>query len=36
MKKRITEIFILRYFNKTREIILKINSFNYVNDKVLS
>ncbi len=36
MKRRIIEAFILRYFNQTREIILKIDSFNYVNDEVLS
>ncbi len=36
MKRRITEVSILRYFNQTRKIILKINSFNYVNDEVLS
>ncbi len=36
MKKRMIEAFILRYFNQTREIILKIDSFNYVNDEVLS
>ncbi len=36
MKKRMIEAFILRHFNQTREIILKINSFDYVNDEVLS
>ncbi len=36
MKRRMTEAFIFRYFNQIREIILKINSFNYVNDEVLS
>ncbi len=30
------EASILRYFNQTREIILKINSFDYVNGEVLS
>ncbi len=36
MKRRMIEAFILRYFNQTREIILKTDSFNYVNDEVLS
>ncbi len=36
MKRRMIEAFIFRYFNQIREIILKINSFNYVNDEVLS
>ena len=36
MKRRMIKAFILRYFNQTRKIILKINSFNYVNDEVLS
>jgi len=30
------ETFILRHFDQTRETILEINSFNYVNDEVLS
>jgi len=30
------ETFILRHFDQTREIILEIDSFNYVNDEVLS
>ncbi len=36
MKKCMTETFILRHFNQTRDFILEIDSFNYVNDKVLS
>ncbi len=36
MKRCITEISILRHFDQTRETILEIDSFNYVNDKVLS
>ncbi len=36
MKRRMIKAFILRYFNQIREIILKINSFDYVNDEVLS
>ena len=31
-----TETFILRYFDQTCETILKTDSFNYVNDEVLS
>ncbi len=36
MKRRMIEAFILRHFNQTRKIILKIDSFDYVNDEVLS
>ncbi len=36
MKKRITETFILRHFDQTYDFILEIDSFNYVNDEVLS
>ncbi len=36
MKRRMTETFILRHFDQTRETILKTDSFNYVNDEVLS
>ncbi len=36
MKRCITEISILRHFDQTRETILEIDSFNYVNDEVLS
>ena len=36
MKKCMTETFILRYFDQTCETILKTDSFNYVNDEVLS
>ncbi len=36
MKRCIIEIFILRHFDQTRETILEIDSFDYVNDKVLS
>ncbi len=36
MKRRMIETFILRHFDQTCETILEINSFNYVNDKVLS
>ncbi len=31
-----TETSILRYFDQTCNFILEINSFNYVNDEVLS
>ena len=30
------ETFILRHFNQTCETILEIDSFNYINDEVLS
>ena len=36
MKKCMTETSILRYFDQTCNFILEINSFNYVNDEVLS
>ncbi len=36
MKRRMTETFILRHFDQTCETILKTDSFNYVNDEVLS
>ncbi len=35
MKRCMTETFILRHFDQTCDFILEINSFNYVNDKVL-
>ncbi len=36
MKKQMTEVFILRHFDQNRKTILEINSFNYVNDDILS
>ncbi len=36
MKRCMIETFILRHFDQTRETILEINSFDYVNDEVLS
>jgi len=36
MKKCITETFILRHFDQTCDFILEIDSFDYVNDEVLS
>jgi len=36
MKKRMTEASILRHFDQNRETILKTDSFNYVNDDILS
>ncbi len=36
MKKHMIKTLILRHFNQTCETILKINSFNYINDEVLS
>ncbi len=36
MKRRMTETFILCHFDQTYETILKTDSFNYVNDEVLS
>ena len=36
MKRCMTETFILRHFDQTCNFILEIDSFNYVNDKVLS
>ncbi len=35
MKKRMIETSILRHFDQTRDFILEIDSFNYVNDEVL-
>ncbi len=36
MKRRMIKTSILRHFDQTRETILEINSFDYVNDEVLS
>ncbi len=36
MKKRMTEVFILRHFDQNKETILETDSFNYVNDDILS
>ncbi len=36
MKRRMTETSILRHFDQTHETILKTDSFDYVNDEVLS
>ncbi len=36
MKRCMTETFILRHFDQTCDFILEIDSFNYVNDEVLS
>ncbi len=36
MKRCMTETFILRHFDQICDFILEINSFNYVNDEVLS
>ncbi len=36
MKRCMIETFILRHFDQTRETILEIDSFDYVNDEVLS
>ncbi len=36
MKRRMTETSILRHFDQTRDSILEIDSFDYVNDEVLS
>ncbi len=36
MKKRMTEASILRHFDQNRKTILEINSFDYVNDDILS
>ncbi len=35
MKRRMTETSILRHFDQTRDFILEIDSFDYVNDEVL-
>ncbi len=34
MKRRMIKTSILRHFDQTRETILEIDSFNYVNDEV--
>jgi len=36
MKKRMTEVSILRHFDQNRKTILETDSFNYVNDDILS
>ncbi len=36
IKKWMTEVFILRHFNQNKETILETDSFNYVNDDILS
>ncbi len=36
MKKRMTEAFILRHFDQNRKAILETDSFDYVNDDILS
>ncbi len=36
MKKRMTEVSILRYFDQNRETILETDLFDYVNDDILS
>ncbi len=36
MKKRMTEVFILRHFDQNKKAILETDSFNYVNDDILS
>ena len=36
IKKNITSILVLRHYDRTWKIILKIDSSNYVNNKVLS
>ncbi len=36
MKKRMTEVSILRHFDQNREAILETDSFDYVNDDILS
>jgi len=36
MKRCMTETFILCHFDQTYDFILEINSFNYINDEVLS
>ncbi len=36
MKKWMTEAFILRHFDQNRKTILETNSFNYINDDILS
>ncbi len=36
MKKQMIEVFILHHFDQNKKIILEINSFNYVNNDILS
>ncbi len=36
MKKQMTEASILRHFDQNKKTILETNSFNYVNDDILS
>ncbi len=36
MKKQMTEVFILRHFDQNKKTILETDSFNYVNDDILS
>ena len=36
MKKRMTEAFILRHFDQNKKTIFETDSFNYVNDDILS
>ena len=36
MKKRMTEVSILRHFDQNRKAILETDSFDYVNDDILS
>ncbi len=36
MKKRMTEVFILRHFDQNKKTILETDSFDYVNDDILS
>ena len=35
LKINVTQIFILRHFDKFKKTILKSNFFNYVNEKIL-
>ncbi len=36
MKKQMTEAFILRHFDQNKKTILETDSFNYVNNDILS
>jgi len=36
MKKRMIKVFILCHFNQNKETILEIDSFNYINNDILS
>jgi len=36
MKKRMTEVSILRHFDQNRKAILETDSFDYINDDILS